>query len=196
MIVGILLAAGAASRFGGDKLQARLPNGHGVAETACRQLLGGIDRVIAVVRPDADALAASLAGAGAEVRRCADAALGMGASLAFGVGCAPEADGWLIALADMPLIASADVGRVADALRGGAAIAVPEHDGQRGHPVGFARRFGDELRALHGDSGARQLIKRHADEVRIVPVADGSGWLDIDTPQDWSRVCGLMTPKA
>lgn len=193
MIVGILLAAGAGSRFGGDKLLARLPDGRSVAETACAQLREGVDQVIAVVRPDADELAAHLQATGATVQRFADAHLGMGASLAFGVGCVPDAEGWLIALADMPLIESGDITRVADAVRNGAAIAVPDCHGRRGHPVGFAHRLGAELCALTGDSGARSIVARHADEVLAVTVENTQGWLDIDTPQDWSTVCNVMS---
>lgn len=193
MMVGILLAAGAASRFGGDKLLAQLPNGRSVAETACTKLRDGVDQVIAVVRPDADELAARLQAAGAVVHRFANAHLGMGASLAFGVSCAPDADGWLIALADMPLIESSDITRVADALRNGAAIAVPAFDGRHGHPVGFARRLSADLCALNGDSGARSIIKRRADEVLAIAVENPQAWLDIDTQQDWSKVWNVMS---
>lgn len=195
MIVGILLAAGAGTRFGGDKLLARLPDGRGVAETACANLRDGVDHVVAVVRAEHEVLAERLRAAGAEVRCFEQAHLGMGASLAYGVAGAMQADGWLIALADMPMIASADIRRVADALRNGAAIAIPVHEGVRGHPVGFARRFGDELCALHGDSGARQLIERHAGEVSTVPLADDANRQDIDTPQDWARICRAMAPE-
>lgn len=195
MIIGILLAAGAASRFGGGKLLARLPDGRCVAETACARLRAGVDHVVAVVRSGDDELASRLVASGAEVHRFADAHLGMGASLAFGVACASQADGWLIALADMPMIATADVARVAAALRDGAALVIPECQGKRGHPVGFSHRFGDELRALQGDQGARSLIQRHAAEVQRVPVDDEQSWLDIDTPEELERVCCLSTQE-
>lgn len=194
MIVGVLLAAGAASRFGGDKLLARLPNGRKVAETACANLRAGVDRVVAIVRPDAGELAACLEAAGAEVHRFAEAHLGMGASLAFGVGCARDADGWLIALADMPMIESEDIARVAEAVRKGATIVVPESGGRRGHPVGFARSVGEELCSLSGDTGARSLIQRHADAVLVVPVDNVRSLLDIDTPGDLAEVCAVISP--
>lgn len=188
LIVGVLLAAGAARRFGGDKLLASIDGRQGLAEMACRALAIGVDRVVAVVPPDAGELAVRLCAAGAEVVECADAHIGMGTSLAFGIRCADGADGWLVALGDMPFIDPGDVRRLAGALRTGALIAVPEHARQRGHPVGFAAALGEELRALGGDRGARDIVARHRLQVVTVPVADPLSWRDIDTPDDLSLV--------
>lgn len=184
MIVGVLLAAGAGTRFGGDKLLAEIAAGQSVAEAACASLRPAVDRLIAVVRPEATALAARLAAAGAEVCVFSGAEAGMGASLAHGVALMPQAEGWLIALADMPLVAGEDAMRVAAALRAGAAIAVPVAFGQRGHPVGFARRFAGELMALSGDTGARAILARHARDIVEIPVSDPRTWQDIDTGED------------
>ncbi len=65
------------------------------------------------------------------------------------------ADGWVIALADMPAIRLDTIRRVAEALRTGATTAAPVYRGQRGHPVGFAKLCRSELLALDGDTGAR-----------------------------------------
>ncbi len=184
MIVGVLLAAGQARRFGGDKLLVELDDGLCVAEASCANLRPAVDRLIAVVRPGAGELAQRLALAGAEIFECAQAAEGMGASLAHGVALMPDADGWLIALADMPLIAPEAALRIADALRAGAAIAVPVARGQRGHPVGFGRAYFAALTALDGDRGARTLLAQNADRVIEIPIADASAWLDIDTVDD------------
>ena len=184
MIVGVLLAAGSGRRFGGDKLLAELGDSRKIAEISCANLLPSVDRLIAVVRPDEHALTACLAAAGAEVHACPNADEGMGVSLAFGVRQAADADGWLIALADMPLVAKSDIRRVADALRAGAAVVVPVSGQQRGHPVGFSRRFFGELSALTGDIGARAILEKHAAEIFAVPVEDSRTWHDIDTTED------------
>ena len=70
---------------------------------------------------------------------------------------APDADGWLIALADMPFVRPETIRAVLAALAKGAAIAAPSYRGERGHPVGFARAFYEELSTLKGDAGAREL---------------------------------------
>ncbi len=184
MIAGILLAAGASRRFGGDKLLAEIGQGRKIAALSCAALRPCVDRLIAVVRPGAEALSACLAAAGAELCVCPDAEQGMGASLACGVRQAPEADGWLIALADMPFVATSDIERIVGALRTGAAIAVPMCGERRGHPVGFSRHFFAELTALNGDAGARGLLATHAERIVAVGVEDLRGWHDIDTRAD------------
>lgn len=196
MIVGVLLAAGAATRFGGDKLLAELSSGQSVAELACANLRPAVDRLIAVVRPGASELAARLAAVGAEICVFADARQGMGASLAHGVRQASDANGWLIALGDMPLVASADARRIADALRAGVAIVVPEVAGRSAHPVGFSSRFRAELADLHGDQGARSLIARHADVVLRLPLDNVYCRVDIDTAEDLSRARQIFLQNA
>ncbi|MEO8739764.1 MAG: nucleotidyltransferase family protein [Casimicrobiaceae bacterium] len=183
-IVGILLAAGSASRFGGAKLLATLPDGTMLGVAALRNLLAAVDSVVAVVRPGDDTLASALKAGGARVTVCPNAGDGMGASLAWGVRGAPLAAGWLIALADMPWIQPATIKRVADAVSGGAAMVAPQHTGARGHPVGIAARFYAELAALSADEGARRLVTAHTASLQLIVVDDAGVLRDIDTLAD------------
>ena len=64
--VGLLLAAGSASRFGSDKLQHPLPHGVAIAVQAARHLRAAVPRVVAVVRPGSDATARALTGEGCD----------------------------------------------------------------------------------------------------------------------------------
>ena len=184
MIVGVLLAAGAGTRFGGDKLLARLPDGTPLGVRAARTLRSGVDRVLAVVRPGDVALARLLEAEGLDVAVFSRADDGMGASLAFGVAAAPDADGWLVALADMPFVRRETIEDVAGMLRAGAWIAAPSHRGRRGHPVGFARALFPELIRLGGDHGARAFSERHASRVELFESEDPGILLDIDTLRD------------
>ncbi|HRQ57424.1 MAG TPA: nucleotidyltransferase family protein [Azoarcus taiwanensis] len=188
LIVGILLAAGAGNRFGGGKLVARLADGRGVAEAACARLLPAADRVVAVVPAQPGALEDELRAAGTQVVRCSAADVGMGASIARAVTACADAAGWLIALGDMPLVPTSQHRLVADALRAGAAIAAPVYQGRRGHPVGFSASFGNELRALTGDAGARSVLARHREALVELAVDSDVGWQDIDTQLDLAEV--------
>jgi molybdenum cofactor cytidylyltransferase len=190
-IVGILLAAGRATRFGSDKLLAPLANapadvaaGTPVGIAAARHLVAAVPDSIAVVRAQEDTLSKRLRATGLRIVVCADADAGMGASLACGVAAAREADGWVIALADMPWIAPATIRAVADALAAGADIAAPSFDGERGHPVGFARRHYEALVALRGDTGARELLMGHRERIARLDVDDPGVLADVDTPRD------------
>jgi molybdenum cofactor cytidylyltransferase len=190
-VVGILLAAGTGSRFGGDKLLAALPDGTPVGLATLRALARVVDRVVAVVRPGDVALQDILIGGGARVTVCDRAAEGMGASLACGVRHAqslwPDAIGWLVVLADMPWLSSGSIALVADTLARGATITAPIYQGERGHPVGFAARYYDQLAQLGGDQGARQLLASHADEIELIAIDDASVVRDVDTRADLPR---------
>ncbi len=190
-LIGILLAAGRGARFGGAKLLTPLPvAAHGVgAGTAigvasCLHMLSALQEVVAVVRPGDSILASQLRAAGAQVVECARADEGMGASLACGVAAAAAADGWIVALADMPWIAPASIAVVADALHSGADIAATSHIGVRAHPVGFARQHYAALAGLSGDEGAKSVLNAHRDRLRLIEVADSGVLRDVDTPAD------------
>ncbi|MCZ7563657.1 MAG: nucleotidyltransferase family protein [Burkholderiales bacterium] len=183
-MVGVLLAAGSASRFGADKLMHPLPDGTPMALAAARALRAALEPAIAVVRPGSAALERLLRDAGLEVAVCPDAAAGMGHSLAHAVRASAGAAGWVVALADMPFVAPESIRRVAEALAAGAPIVAPSHRGERGHPVGFAARYGAELAALAGDAGAREILRRDRAQVRLVTVDDPGVLRDVDTQAD------------
>jgi molybdenum cofactor cytidylyltransferase len=181
-IVGVLLAAGSATRFGADKLSVALPDGRPLAIAALEPLLATTDEVVAVVRAEDRTLPKLLQARGARISPCPGAAEGMGVSLAWGVRAAPLAAGWVIALADMPWIRSETIGSVVSALRSGASVVAPECGGRRGHPVGFASTLYGELIALVGDEGARSLLARHPPS--LVATQDAGILRDVDTPAD------------
>src|SRR5688500_12036365 len=102
LIVGVLLAAGAGTRFGGEKLVHPLEDGSAIAAHAARNLVAaGLD-VVAVVRAGNFPLGDILEEEGCQVTHCAEASRGMGHTLAHGVAAARDAGAWIIALADMP----------------------------------------------------------------------------------------------
>lgn len=181
---GILLAAGAGSRFGGRKLLHLLPDGTPIGVAALRNLIQAVPRVIVVVRAGDRELASCLAREGVRILECADAADGMGHSLAAAVRAEADAGGWIVALGDMPRVSVRTIESVIAALDAGARIAVPVYQGERGHPVGFAASCREELLALRGDAGARNVLQRNADDVVRVEVDDPGILQDVDTVRD------------
>ena len=184
IIVAILLAAGAGTRFGGEKLLHPLEDGVAIAAHAARNLLAATPDVIAVVRWGDFPLYDMLEQEGCQVTMFQGAERGMGASLAHGVAQARGADGWVVALADMPRIRSDTVKSVITALQQGALIAAPVHKGERGHPVGFGGALRDELLTLDGDQGARAVVERHRDSVQLIECDDPGVLFDVDRKSD------------
>ncbi|MGJ7581269.1 nucleotidyltransferase family protein [Variovorax sp. RHLX14] len=112
---------------------------------------------------------------------------GMGDSIAAAVRATPDADGWLILPADLPLTSAATLQRVAAALGEGSWQAVqPACKGAKGHPVGFAAGNGHALRSLGGESGAASVLKtlRAAGKVCDLEIGDFGVITDIDTLSD------------
>ena len=184
LIVGVLLAAGSGSRFGGDKLLHPLEDGVAIAAHAARNLVAVLPDVVAVVRWGDFPLYDMLEEEGCQVTMFQGAGRGMGASLAHGIGQGRGADGWVIALADMPRIAPGTIRSIVAALEEGATIVAPAHGGERGHPVGFGAALREELAALDGDQGARAVLERHRGELKLIECADPNVLYDIDRKGD------------
>ncbi|UCH47303.1 MAG: nucleotidyltransferase family protein [Betaproteobacteria bacterium] len=181
----VLLAAGSGSRFGGDKMLAPLADGTPIGVASWRNLVSAIANCVAVVRSDDGALRSALIAEGANVIECADAQEGMSRSLIAGLKATVNESGWVIALGDMPFIKPATIRKISDAIERGELIAIPTYKGKRGHPVGLSASLYKELMAITGDEGAREVVRRHANECRLIACDDDPGILrDIDTPDD------------
>jgi molybdenum cofactor cytidylyltransferase len=157
---------------------------------AARNLLEGAGPALALVPVGAQALREALEPLGCEVVESDRTALGMGASLAAAVSATDRAEGWIVALGDMPLVTQATIRAVRAALEDGALLAAPvsRRTGVRGHPVGFAAALRAELLALSGDVGARDVVRRHRDALRILPTDDPGILVDLDTPEQLSAL--------
>ena len=190
MIQGILLAAGSGSRFGGGKLLHCLPDGTPIGIASLRNLRASLPEVLAVVRSGDDALRRLLEAEGIAVLICTDAHLGMARSLVCGIDASRNADGWVIALGDMPFLLPQTIKTIAGHIAQTGRIAIPAYRGERGHPVGFGRRYLDELLKLQGDEGARSVIARQPRDLEIVDCDDRGILRDVDTPADLERPAG------
>lgn len=188
-ITGILLAAGKSTRFGGNKLLAQLPDTNTpVAIQAANNLLESLPNSIAVVNPEDQELKALLAETGIIVIENPDAARGMSSSIRCTISYLNNnkfaSVGCLIALADMPFISSILINQVANEIVKGELICAPHFAGKRGHPVGFSVQLMDELLHLQGDEGAKQIINRHSNNLKLIKSDNDTVLRDIDYPDD------------
>lgn len=164
MVGAVVLAAGAASRYGSPKQRLFLPRVLAALE------LSAVDDVVVVA-------GAHQLDAGARVVYCADWEHGPGASLRSGLhALVEEAGAAVVVLADGPNLDPRAVDRVVDAWREGAGqrLAATYDGADRSHPVLLAR----EAWAQVPDAGARVL------PVVLVPCTDLVPPGDVDRPGD------------
>lgn len=123
----------------------------------------------------------------------ADGHAGMGDSIAAAVRATADAPGWLVLPGDLPLIRPASLAAVAAALSTHRLV-FPSHDGQRGHPVGFAADCRESLLALTGPGGANPVVRAllATGEAQELELDDPGLVTDIDTLQDLQAVERLL----
>lgn len=188
MIAALLLAAGAARRFGAPKLLQEL-HGKPTIRWSAEALTSAAQDVIVVVPAAATALRAALDGLSLRFVVNPAPERGIGTSIASGIaGVGADARAALIALADEPTISADTTSRVVDRYgSGGCSIVVPSYGGTPGHPVLFDRSLFPDLLALTGDRGARTVVERNASRVAVLEI-DSPPPIDVDTPADLARV--------
>jgi len=114
---------------------------------------------------------------------------GLSTSLKAGIDALPaDIAAAVVGLGDMPGVTSAHVDRLISgfAPHEDRAIGVPVHNGKRGNPVLWARRFFEDMHGLAGDVGARHLIGENESLVYEVEFGDTAVLTDLDTPEQWS----------
>ena len=184
---GVILAAGESSRMGTDK--ALLPYDD---TTFVEHLLGfflaRVSPVVVVLGYNAARIAAAVAPRpGLQVVVNQDYALGQLSSLQTGLRALPaDAPAVLVTLVDHPAVRESTLDAIL--ARASAPLAVPRHQGRRGHPVLFSRRLIEELLALPPTASAKQVVHAHRDETILVEVDDPGILRDIDTPEDYREL--------
>jgi CTP:molybdopterin cytidylyltransferase MocA len=172
---GLVLAAGAGVRFGGPKAPFIL-DGERLVDRAVRILLdAGCEPVVVVL--------------GAWVGEVPNAVVvvndewseGMGSSLRTGLSVLElkaHVDSVIVTLVDLPGLTADGVRRL---LESPASIVAATFDGERGHPVKFAREHWAEVIAVAmGDEGARRFLSGRSDVVRV-EIGDVATGADMDT---------------
>ncbi len=179
-VAAVVLAAGAGTRFAGNKLRAPF-RGRALACWALEAAHGaGLDETLVVT--GADDLA-DLVPAGVRVLANPRWVEGLATSLAVGIAAASERghDAVVVGLADQPLVGEAAWQAVAQA---GSPIGVADFAGRRCPPVRLDRSVW-ALLPTTGDEGARALMACRPDLVGAVPCPGDP--VDIDTQEDLAR---------
>ncbi len=151
-------------------------------------MASSLDEVIVVLGAQAEAVRDALAGMPVRFvvnERYAD---GQGTSIVAGiVALDPDVDAAVILLGDQPEVSVEAIDGVIAARHDGASIVMTSYDDGRGHPVLFGREHFQALAALSGDTGGREIVRRHPDAVALVRMP-GRVPADIDTEADWTAL--------
>jgi molybdenum cofactor cytidylyltransferase len=191
----IVLAAGAARRFGGDKLIAPL-RGKPVLQYAVDAACGA--RALSCTLVVGDGAARLLAAV--DPRRCAvivngDWRTGIASSIRCGLRAHHDDDACIIMTGDTPLITSADLDRLIAAWGATSSIVALRAGDVWGAPVLFPRGDFAKLRSLEGDAGAKRYAAQQRQRLAFVDASDPNAFADVDTRDDLRRLSGPGTRR-
>ncbi|RZU75015.1 nicotine blue oxidoreductase [Micromonospora kangleipakensis] len=183
-VAGLVLAAGAGTRYGGPKALVRADDGHLLVEHAAATLrTGGCAPIVVVLGAKSDWVRGEARLADVSLVDNADWKSGMGSSLRAGLAALADADvdGVAVLLVDTPDIGPEAVRRLVVAVDGPGALLTATYGGRRGHPVIIGRDHWAGVAALAtGDVGARAYLAAHSAKVRGVPCEDVADDTDLD----------------
>jgi molybdenum cofactor cytidylyltransferase len=186
-VAALVLAAGQSRRMGNaNKLLIPL-DGKPMVRHIVDALTGsGIETVHVVIGHEAEAIQKVLTGYNVSFTPNPHFDEGLSTSLQAGLAALPDdIDAVLVCLGDMPGIRATDIEAIIRAYdpSEGHAIVVPTHQGKRGNPVLWDRRFFEAMTSISGDTGARHLIGENEELVLEVNMDDSAVLEDFDNPE-------------
>jgi molybdenum cofactor cytidylyltransferase len=188
----ILLAAGESKRMGKPKLLLNLGNSNVINITINNYLKSEIFEIIVVLGNESKKIEDSILAYDKRIKFVVNKNYreGMSTSIKSGVlAASKQSEAFLIALGDQPLISPKIIVRLIDRyLSFNAGIVTVMHQSIRGHPVIISKKYLQEILALTGDIGARDLLKQHLDDTASIKIESDEEFLDIDKIQDYEKL--------
>lgn len=165
----LIMAAGNSNRFGENKLFAAY-RGTSLLELALLAVpTECFSRVTVVSQYDRALALAKAYGFDAIENRTPE--LGVSRTIFLGTQVMLDCDAILYMVADQPLLQPNSVCAVAERwTREPGCIVGAAHNGKRGNPCIFPKKFFPELLALTGDTGGSRVIRQHEDLLRLVEI--------------------------
>lgn len=199
---GIILAAGMSTRFGSLKQLLKIGDSTLLSMVVNTAIKSNLDRVVLVLGYKADAIKASM---GEKLLNSGITTVvnpryqeGMSTSLQCGLKeIQDEFPSIMVLMGDQPLLRYEIINLILRAFRSsGKEICAPVHNGRRGLPVCFTKRFYDDIFAIKGDMGAREIIRNNPEEIISIKIEDPESFLDIDDKNDFEKIQLLIKSRS
>jgi molybdenum cofactor cytidylyltransferase len=189
VIWAVILAAGESRRMGTQKLLLPFGDATVIESVVLTALASRVDRVLAVLGADRDAVRQKLEPLGIDFVINENFVKGMLSSVQAGFAALPPAaEAAVVMLSDQPFLPAGVVDAVVEAFRrSGKGIVVPAFQGRRGHPVLIGLKYRDEVLALDPTDGLRRLMRAHPDDIFEAAVEDANILRDMDVPEDYAN---------
>ena len=175
----ILEAAGNSSRFGSNKLLHVMDDGRPMIASildavrpveSCKRILVTQYEEVAALAPDF------------EVVMNDRPDLGISHSMQLGLQAGGDADAYMFCVCDQPGLRTSTIERLIEAYKKGTAgIVSLAWQGKMCNPKIFSSRYKEELMRLSGDTGGRQIISSHKDDILLIEAESEDEVRDIDT---------------
>ena len=184
-VTAIVLAAGASTRMGQQKLV--MPYGRSTIlnSTISAVSTSGVERVVVVTGHDAELVEASITDDRAVVVRNLEPGRGNMSSLLTGVEASPDAEAFLLMAGDLPTVRSSEVNRLVELWRASAPYAaMTEYTNRIAHPFLLSWAAISDAMPHEGDKVLWRLLIESGDR-RVVRVPAGiPAPVDVNSPSD------------
>ena len=191
MISGIVLAAGAATRMGQQKLLLDFQGKPVLSRVLEAVLASRLNEVVCVVR-ELGQIRQRISLVDDKLRWLTNEKAHEGQSTSVIAGLkaiSPKCEGALILVGDQPLVKTELINSLIDLFnKRTSLIAAPTFHGQTRNPVIFHRDLFPDLLKLTGDRGARGLIEKYKAKTAFLDWDDESPFLDVDTWEDYEKL--------
>ncbi len=187
---GIILAAGASTRFGQPKQLIKLKGKYLVEWVMDAALDSRLQTVVLVLGHAHQQIHDALEPQGRHLKMevVVNHRYQEGQSTSIKIGLSQVRRNFstvMYLLADQPMIDSATIDYLlAEFHASDKDICVPVFEGRRGNPAIFRRSVFEEIMKIRGDIGAREIIKKDPNRVLYTEIKDPLYFFDIDSPDD------------
>ncbi len=188
--IAILIpAAGLSSRMQGkDKLSLPFDNKTLLSLAVKKAMASSASEIVVVTRKTQQERIESIADLAIKLVHPETPQNEMSVSIITGLNALhPSIEGVLIVLPDMPLIEVFDINVLIEKFHPNMILRATNQKGEPGHPVLFPRKYFSEIKLIKGDNGPREVIDRHKNSLKPVPLSHNKAMMDVDTPDSWNR---------